>query len=287
MSNTYLDAMQVFLENSNIENDFPEICGTTQSQDGGITVSDSIHVNMSPNQLRGQELISRTILFIVLDTLLDLWNSEIEEKSFKERCNSLHTATNLDKSIKYTYRIMRIIRNALVHAKNSIQYVEGKTKIEIPNRNGRDIQKITYKQPALSYLNTIILLLLKNRTVKDRYFESILSSYYNLLYSEIIEFNDDISEPFSAIHCDVLIKPKRRYRVEVPSDWESPRNMGYAIKRVEINEIEIGWASDEFLIKREEDFYLIPGETIDDNSYISIEQMDKWKVSPMNSLINK
>ena len=55
---------------------------------------------------------------------------------------------------------------------------------------------------------------------------------------------------------------------------------GYKIPRYKFHQdnIEQHWASDEFLIKHRGETYIVPGEIVGDDDFITIEKLIDWKL---------
>lgn len=275
MRNALLDQMQQFLELSNIDKQLPEIRKVKNVGTEGREISIFSCCNLSSNQLSNQPLIAKITIFTALDILVDNWYPALETKNFITKCKELPFQTNREKAIRNTYRIMKIIRNSMVHnVSGCIGDSDNRTVIEF----GKD--KIVYHANLMKYLNTIVMILLRNRNVTDKYIDTILSAYYNLMLYEIIEARDSIGE-IKPINCTIDYKPLCRYRIDSEPGIVKLDNGGYKVLRYR----ESGRSSDEFLIKQDDDCYIIPGEILGDKDYIFPESLHEWRIDPKNSFL--
>ncbi|MEL7896055.1 hypothetical protein [Vreelandella neptunia] len=268
-----------FMRESNLELCYPDIVPTKINEEGNQHHSHSFSIRMSENKIRGNEFLVRLLLFSALDALIDIKNPHLEGESFRQRYLGLPNSTEREIVLREVYRITKNIRNTMVHNLGKISIVDAGYQINY--KKGKTIHSMTYGRKAITLLNTITIILIRNQNADDLYINNYITSYYQDLKSHILSFSDDISSPLATIHPKVKIKTRRRYRVEVPENcWDSETET-YHIRRASLADEETGSASDEFMIKHEDGISLIPGEVINGNSFDK-NLLKQWKLSPDN-----
>lgn len=146
---------------------------------------------------------------MLLDAFVDHLYPELASKGFKQKYNKLPSCSNCEKVIKSTFRILRIVRNALVHEMDAVN-INPETINIVRKKGSKEILKMTNR--AINTLNFIVWYSARN-DLSVYYNEIVLVSAYNLLLKGITEINDDLKDDFSPIQAEMTLKLFRRFEV--------------------------------------------------------------------------
>lgn len=217
------------------------------------------------------------IAFTILDGLIDEANPSLVDCSFEKKYKALPVSTNIEKIKQSIYRIIRPIRNKITHSPTKIDYSDKELTIE----------EFKISRHALTALIELILVFFEYKTVTDRYFELIVSSYYRCiqfgisgspdnhessLYIAPVE-NINFSHKQRCLFCikNVNLNPNNCVSIKrLRNDYKIPFLDGSSIRMID---------RDDYLIKIKDDgLFLIPGFQIADRELIEYELLNQWRI---------
>jgi len=202
-----------FFRTSNLQLLLPTISYLEINENGGISSTSSYTLNFSENQLQGNWVLVQQIFFSLLDSVIDLQNSNLEGDSFSKRYRGLPSDSNHKIIFKEMYRLMRIVRNAIVHNKTAISNDNTGILINYLNQHNKKILlKVSHR--GLRLINTINFLLCVLLNRKDGYSEHILNMYYHDLRNEISSFSDEFKKELIETSTPISFNPYYIHRVK-------------------------------------------------------------------------
>lgn len=223
------------------------------------------------------------IIFSIFDAFIDRTNHGFEGLPLNEKIKKIPVPSEIDLIKKSLYRIARVVRNKVIHAPSSI--IESCEYIEI--KNGKEAIKISYE--SLRQVFSLIFILIKYHEVGDGFFKMIVKSYYNSIVREMPLFCDThqgaLPKPY-ALQKDFYHESRQIYFIENLSF--DPSGNAHIFRRgkfIRIPTTKDGKNTtvclenrDDYLIKIESDFYLLPGFEISDSELIDMSQLKSWRL---------
>ncbi|HCG6123155.1 TPA: hypothetical protein NJ077_004674 [Vibrio parahaemolyticus] len=279
VNNQFLNQTIKFIEESDLVFIAPSIRPITFSENGNHTLHVSATCRMFESKLNGNPMLSQMIIFTLLDALLDYLYAESEGLSFKRRYLALPDATSKDVVVKEVYRIFKLVRNSMVHSRDSFDISGSTVNISYTHCNTKF--ELICNLSSLQLMNSIVLALSKNIGVCDKYFEIYLLSYYREMLDGISQFSDDINKPLNSVSPSLDFKHRLRYRVPVNSN-SSEDNGGYELPNFSLHESEV-WAGIDYIINSNDCRYIVPSEALSNHLTISPQELCVWKVSEANT----
>lgn len=277
-----IDKLHVFLDRSNLASRKPEIIKAEIDEQGRLHSTFSSAVSSQVNNLRGQDEISLIVVFTVLDAMIDIAHPHLEGESFTARYRQLSGATPKDLVFKETYRFFKLLRNAVTHKRSVLDFSAQPLKFSYlstpknPKHTPTSFE-LECSSEAVVYGNTIVRLILENRASGGKYFDNLLLAYYGLMSSAVTKLNDEFGAGLVAAPAGINMKPLRRYRVQLERLQMHPVP-GYVLPRWTPNTLEVNWACDEFVLEKGGVKYIVPGEALGTDQFISVTALDGWKV---------
>lgn len=217
------------------------------------------------------------IIFSMFDLLLEA-NGKLCGSSFRQRCLSLNvSATSMDNEIiqEYVYRVLKQIRNAVVHNIASIMligdmihlgYTHNSTVFSIQISKG-NLEKIL----QLAYLFCFGLPE-KLQKLSDAYIASVLASIYDKLVSEIV-LVDDIGHITYPLNTQLRISASQREQ-HISTKYEVLDSNFIKIEK--INHTYIEHYPIDYVFTYGEREYIVPFEVLDRDNKIAISELYIW-----------
>lgn len=262
-----------FLKHSNMHTYLPSIEEIELVDNGKrmhMTIED--YLGMGRLNLDEHFLIQSIIFFTLLDNYIDQEDPSLIGESFGKKCKCYSPSNYIGSIAKELFRIMKIIRNSVVHTRSitskengiSINYTFNKTNF-----------KLKCSKYCIELVYSITFLIFDNEFVSDYQMEKSLIAMYSDLLNGIEEFNDEFGDlNHSLVSNHINYKWKRRYLVKNPR-YEI-KNQNIIVEKVEHSSII---DSCDYLVEYEDIQYLIPEEVIDENRIIAINDIDKFKTN--------
>lgn len=271
-----IDKLHVFLERSNLASREPEVIRAEIDEHGRMHSTHSSVAFSQVNNLRGQDEISLILVFTVLDAMIDIAHPHLEGESFAARYRQLSGTTDKDLVFKETYRFFKLLRNAVTHKRSVLNFASPTLAFSYVNKQGTSFE-LECASDAVIYGNTIVRLMLEHRASGGKYLDNQLLAYYRLMRDAIMTIKDEFGSGLAAASAGINMKPLRRYRVQLERLQTHPVP-GYVLPRWVPNKLEAGWACDEFVLDKGGAKYLVPGEALGEDQFISVAALEVWKV---------
>lgn len=205
--NKYISDLLIFIESIDINKNLlsHEICEVDGEKSH---FKSTIYVGISQPK-KYSFSINQTAIFMLLDAIIDHSHPSLMNEGFKYKYNHLPENRASDKVIKGTFRVLRVLRNALIHEVDALQ--EKSETISIIRKKGSK-ESLQIKRKAINILNFIVWYSAKN-DLSLYYNELVIVCAYNCLVADIVEINDDIAEKLLPLSFDTKLKTFRRYEV--------------------------------------------------------------------------
>lgn len=280
MKSTFINNTIEFLTNSDLNIKLPEIRKVTLSDNGSnctLNLYDSLSFNAT--KLNRNLIITNLIAFSLLDGFIDNKYPHLVGLSFKKKYDSLPYSTDIEIVTKETFRLMKLIRNTIVHNSDNITIHGTSYNFSYSMTQMNTPFNLDISHTTLSNLITIILIISKDSLdyANTTYFNGFLRVYYDDLRNDILlcgNLTDDITNKFSClldISTEIRIKRHVRYLVENPEY----NIQGYDISITPYNPGLKEYGVD-YKVKYNDSLYLIPSEALNSKNNILITELNKW-----------
>jgi len=254
--------------------------GIKQNEDGSerttLTLFSSAYCssNVSTDLM---EITLSNIIFSMLDLLLEM-RGMITGKNFMVRCQSLGvTATSHDDKIilEYVYRILRLIRNVVIHDISSITLSGHMIQINDSTRSPQLNLKISKDnlEKVLQLAFSFSCGLPDNlRTLPDAYIEGVFASIYDKLISEVIIQDDMGHTPYQLSTSIRIGIPAREQHLDTKYDVDFSKFI--RIKKPDCSYVQENLV--DYIFKYNGKKYIVPFEVLDQSDCISIADLNRW-----------
>ncbi|AST97677.1 hypothetical protein [Shouchella clausii] len=278
MINEFISQTTEFLNQSNIRIHESDV-RLVEINDDCSTIRNFSYVNLNPNDIAENVLLHPLLFFTLLDANLDLKYPELSGKSFSHRYRNLPSSNDQEIILKECYRILKLLRNASAHNKNSISYNDEFVCVSY-QFGGKDY-KLKIKKYGLELIYSCLLKIYLDfdKMLPNEYRTGLARTYYDDILENISLFSDDEDTNLMSISQENLrIKRNVRYRIKKPEIEELNELNGLRIITTYASNEEI-MARDEFLIEYKNKAYLVPAEVLDNDNKIQISELKKWVYS--------
>lgn len=242
-----------------------------------------IHLNLfgGVSSIPAPLLVKVILAFSVFDAFIDERNPELEGLSLSSKYEKLPTLNDVEKIKKAVYRIIRLIRNKIIHAQSKVD-VSG---VDLIINDGSNAIKIS--KAALNSLLELVLVFIEYDQVTDLYFDLIVKSYYMRIMRGISEFSDTSRDLLPNVFLEnSYFYHKQRFLFYI-SDVQLDLNNVIHIKRhlsnyvvhfldaESMNVID----SDDYLIKTlDGELFLLPGFKIPSDGLVEKSTLYQWRI---------
>lgn len=238
--------------------------------------------------------IINIVTFMLIDSIIDKKNPSLVGSDYTKKYREMTTDNQVSCILKECFRIIRLIRNAIIHDTNSItkKYVD--EKIIIKDLDGQEkehtsqrveyhIHMVNKKRPeslvvrseCFEYLRYIVWLSAQSNDLSGYSLLMLTNAYYRLCNS-IISLNDIFGSELTSYHPNVIIKSFDRRVVLNAKIIEVEKNL--KLKRKEYPP----YYFVDYYYANSDGRYLIPFESfincIDDDTFI-INDFKRFRVS--------
>lgn len=226
-------------------------------------------------RLEDNLIFSSMIFFTLVDTYVDIQYPYLEGYSFKQKYLKLPKTNDKEIIIKETYRILKIIRNATIHSRNSI-ILNNENILIVDYINERSQRatnfKLSISKYGLELIYTLIFLCLNQDKYCDFHQLGILRTLYDDILYSISKISDDINRPsLISISNEIRLERNVRYVIMNP-DYTVDTTKGLLI----INKPQFQEGAIDYIIDNESDNYIIPDEALNEEGVVVISEMGKW-----------
>ena len=276
MNETLLGELASVLHNSNINIRKPNISPITFDDQDRACITTASHVSVNYNNLAGKYNITILLCFSALDALLDYWISDLPVDRFANTLKALPKTSSIQTVISNTYRVMKTLRNGLVHRKFGINASASGVFFGEVNGNGK---YVNLSRIGLDTLISIIFLLLKCPDMKDKYSETYIVALHNVLAGELQDnYRDGEGALPAQIQSLASFKLAERKQIEYSVEI-SQANQLFKVKRYPIKlHNPTDERSDQFLFRWSGNVSVLPGELLVDRDYFTIDELQAWKI---------
>ena len=209
-------------------------------------------------QISNNWIIENMLVFSLYDGYLEEKYALPEGQAFRQRYLSLPENSDQERLEKNCYRLMKLMRNAILHNLSKIVASDKEYNINYCNQKNQIIQ-LEISQKAVRFLYTILLVLVQNKKlIKTKgHWENLLYSYYYEMQKGIVSLRDDITSagllPLQDQH--IYLNFAFRYQVQNPIITEDAPD-GVTVKRFGKHPEEMS----DYYLRRNGEAYIIPVE---------------------------
>lgn len=223
------------------------------------------------------DITTANMIFSMFDLLLEA-TGKLQGDTFRQRCISLNvsaTSTDNEKIQEFVYRILKQIRNAVVHNIASIVLVGDMINscyshksttfnIQISKSNLEKVLQLAY---LLSFGATGEL-----QKLPDKYLSGVLASIYDKLVSEIVLIDDIGHSAFPLSITERISTLQREQHIE--TEYEVFDSDFIKIKK--INHTYVERYPIDYILTYDGKEYIVPFEILDQDNKILISELCNW-----------
>lgn len=279
MDNQYISEIISLINNSNLKLIKPKVRSLVINNEG-INCSEGIVTDNLLPHTENQFLCSFNVINMILFSLYDEWVVEkfnfSEGDSFSSHCDALPQNTNLEIIQKNCYRVLKIIRNGIIHNLSGIKLCQNDYDINYKNNRDKTFS-CNISQIGLRLLYSIIVMFATGDCgiPTEGHFEYVVSTLYAQLLGEINNIKDEFDEDLFPVTTKNTFYYTVRYEV---SNCLVQSETDYLIVKCFQDYPEMNQGHD-YKISYNGATYLIPGEIIgvtkDDNYKANINLLTK------------
>ena len=260
--NNYIRELLIFIESIKIDKSLlsHEKCEIGDDKSKTITRS-VISSSIPPKEY--SFAVNQSAVFMLLDAFIDYKHPELMNLSFAAKYKKLPEDSACEKVIKSVFRILRLVRNSLIHNIKSVNFVDDRINIS----TGKE--SIEMENNAIKILNFIVWYSTKN-DLSMYYNELVMINAYKNL-TNIIKIKDIIQTPMISPPMIVEFLSFSRYKVwgaEVKqfSDYISIQRVSFTadipdiINKTICKNVIVGCS--DYVINIDNKTYLIPDECL-------------------------
>lgn len=253
----YIKETLNFLEKTDIKIQYPSINHIILREDKTREINMSLVCDLSQNNtLNKNENLKFIIIFSMLDVFADTINPESEGKSFRQKYQNLPKTNDYEIIFSGLYRIAKVIRNAMTHNPNGIEFDDELLSIEYVFKG--TFFSLGISKRAFDDFYTLIVMYVKADLGKGEYFLALAREIYSRIVSNITCFSDDLSGGLPLPRGELRIRSARREIIMNPVFEVVDSNLSFTEYNVHYPE----WAGADFLVKIDGKKLLIPQEAL-------------------------
>ena len=267
MFQDFLEKTLNLIRKSNFRLLIPQIREINLSQNGTRTIYIAIEDSVSSISIdfENNPILLSMITFSLIDTFIDLKYPQLEGLSFKRKYEKLDHNV-----LREIYRILKLLRNAVVHMKSAVEFKDDSCVISYTWKNTSfylELNKIAYR--TLITLAFILIKVQVENIYHFKYIQALIHSYYNEIRKSI-KIQDEFGDNLESISYDITLNfSPIRYQVKNPSIKEE-----YGTLIIEIVDNDISRFAD-YVIRLNGKDYLIPNEALKADR-IAISELPDW-----------
>ncbi|NMS91922.1 hypothetical protein HGQ85_18535 [Clostridioides difficile] len=278
-----------FFDNTNLNYVMPYYKNLEITEDGTknfkMTLKDKgmTFLDLSSKDSFRDIVIYTSNIFLSFDEYINYNNPDIAELNFKNKYIRLTSNSDIDIITKEVYRILKLMRNTIIHNLSNLSQIEDDNNIMInfsysfKNTNFN----LNLSQENLFRLYAMVILITREFSVYEsenkEFYIGILRLFYDKLKNDICnfgEFQDDIDDMgLMEISNDIRLE-RIRLCIEKPIYEKSEK---IKIQRVCVKgEKE---SSPDYPISIDGIEYIIPDEVLDAEGKLELSELIKWRVN--------
>ena len=222
---------------------------------------------VNQTKLEDNLIFCSMIFFTLIDTYIDIQYPYLEGDSFRKKYLKLPSTNDKEIIIREIYRILKIIRNATIHSRNSIELKDGNNLVVgyIRGINNKSTYfELSISKFGLELIYTLILLYLDQGKYCDAHQLGLLRTIYDDILSNISKISDDIDNK-NLINLSSRIRLNRiqRYVILNP-DYIIDSDKGI----IEIHKSKFQDDAIDYIIQYEDNRYIIPDEILSEKELL-------------------
>lgn len=202
--NNYIRELLIFIESIKIDKSLlsHEKCEIGDDKSKTITRS-VISSSIPPKEY--SFAVNQSAVFMLLDAFIDYKHPELMNLSFAAKYKKLPEDSACEKVIKGVFRILRILRNSLIHNIESVNFLDDRINMSTEK------ESLEMEKDAIKILNFIVWYSTKN-DLSMYYNELVMINAYKNL-TNIIKIKDIIETPMISPPMSVEFLSFSRYKV--------------------------------------------------------------------------
>ncbi|CEN75429.1 Uncharacterised protein [[Clostridium] sordellii] len=246
-----------------------------------MSFSDSIGMCSRKNSISDNFIAKNILIFTVFDEYLNSKNDNLIGLSFRKRYNLLSANNDLDIITKEIYRILKLIRNTIVHNSSNISINKNTYNFNYENNNTKFNLNIDEK--TLNNLYTIVYMIVREystyKNESNEFYIGILRYCYSKLKLKIDRegcLKDDINDNpniLMSISSSIKLFNTVRYKV---------RNPKYTVNgdmiKIETIDTGIEYYKEDYCLNIDDNYYIVPSEALNNLGEIKKLELTKWKI---------
>ncbi len=260
---------------------FPAIDICDSDDNETLFLSTNMKMSISDSSTSNNILTNERKYYNLLDVLVDnILPNSLRGKSLAERYKKLSSGTDSEIILKEIYRVMKIVRNAAEHERDSIN-IDENNNYSISYTYRRTLFELKIKQDKLVYIFMIILIFANLENKINSYILGFLRTYYDII-REVLSIKDEFVSSLPHLHSiteeGLRLKAIRRSRVVKPIYWIEDNFLKIKRKKMPRGD-NINFP--EYLVLINNKLYLIPEEILisdeDKIGKIKISKISEWE----------
>lgn len=262
----------------------PEVSEVRKNENGGNTILSEHVVNIFSQRPKLNFYEENIMVHSLIDSWLDKMSPDLEGESFSEKYKLLSGRHEYNIPILETYRILTLLRNAVVHNRSEINLEKGMVHFSYSFGKRGKLNCLRINSSYLKVLRGIAFIVSRLSGEIDAYHQLIISAMYGSVVNGLATMADRHGAKVPLDSCNGFnlsdFKWQSRYRCfqelgEVVDDKVS-------ISRIRISDIRVG--VDYFLSFDGKDF-IVPGEILNDDNIIDIGELMGWEFLNKESIL--
>ncbi|MEC1720153.1 hypothetical protein [Schinkia azotoformans] len=266
-----------FLERTDTRIHAPEIRTVRYEENTtSLLMSDSEVVYLNRANISDNVLLGIMFFFSIIDAKVDLLHPELDGESFRQRYKRMTKKSDDEIILSQLFRILKLLRNASVHSKNSI--VIKNNEITCSYSNMKTNFQLIITKLGLELIYSLILELVKTTMSTSLYYSSIRRTYYDDIKANIKVFADDLGDS-SLLELSNGIRLKRGVRYKITNSiFKIEKDYLIIEKPYDLPEDEKLYRSCDYEVNYNGKNYLIPSEALDSNNKMDISHLCLWEL---------
>lgn len=284
MDDTFLSQTINFLEKSELQFCFPDIREIQMEQGSTVTtmrLGNSVYT--TAQTVSENFIISNLVLFTLFEKYLEEKNNALIGFTFRDKYEQLIQHTDLDIMEKETFRLLQLIKNAIMCNAKGISITENYYEFSYENQKNKMPCHLYLQKNILSVLYTMILLMAKKESTYQNaaYKTGLLRSYYDELRNQITLFGNLLDE-ISPIHPNLIaISSGIRLNHSVRYQVKNPKfSLNQHIFTFERFTTSMSNYSCDYELILDGETYFIPQEALTLKNQIFMDEIHLWRIVP-------
>lgn len=265
-----------FLQSAGVQSEFLSFIEIELNKNGTInqTVKTSLMSGSNVN-IESNPHVKCLLIFALLDCWIDSNFTELEGDSYRKKYEKLPSNSENNLIIREVFRLLKVLRNTLVH--NPSQFLFDNKKLTIDYKFKNTDYTLTIPESTLNNIYTIVILCIKEKT-KNKYFWGVIRSAYLDVINSIQSFSDDFKTSLYYEEKGFEIRPYMRYRVKNAKIERYDGYFAITIPTTHSQHLQ-PYMGVDFYLDVDGHKYLVPKEGLTSGCILQERDLYHWKVS--------